>query len=319
MATIHSSRFWDLYFRNAFLTLVRDDLGYVGSTFARADLAGAPVGLVKDLHEEQVDIAYSQLRSYRYENDERFTRLAVLQTPIGEAFEAVLRQTYPYRDPAPFAKGRMAQLFAELSNIELMHDTVSLATVEQTAHWLVENYSPESSQLLAATAWFLGERRERSSSTPLVEVVSNAPFVPSATHQIHFSAIDAAMSALWKVNDKDSLRSLLELMHRSDDAGRRKIVPLFERLLSTTELLSLTRCGDDYFKVSFWEMQLEPVLAAGTVGWDRFDSDALFWELRYLSALRLMPTDTSTLRKLAEDVVQTVAAVARGRLQVEAQ
>ena len=41
----------------------------------------------------------------------------------------------------------------------------------------------------------------------------------------------------------------------------------------------------------------------------------MFWEIRYLAAVRIAESQVDTLRELAEDVVGTVAAAASARLE----
>lgn len=310
-----SKRFWDLYFRDAFLTLGRSKVGYRGRTFERPEGAGPPGGLLIDPVRVTIDVPLDELRAYDYAGDPRFAAVARQRVALGEAYKAVVDQTYPYRDAAPFGKQRMAELFTALGPNE-PHDVgpLSLAVLEQKTIALVENHIDAWNQLLAALAWFLGERRERSSSKALLAVVDNAPFAPAARRRIHFTPVDAALTALWKVNDKTSLSHLLEFLRNTTDAGKRKVVPLFERLLSTTELLSLERCDDDYFRPEFWARLLEPHRKDTLADWDRYDTDSLFWEIRYLAALRLSKNEVAMFRKLAGDEVQTVRDAAALRL-----
>jgi len=312
---ITAERFWNLYFRNAFLTLERRRDKCVGQIYSDSERAQPPGGLLGGSFQVPVEVAFTTLREYDYTKDGRFALIAKRPASVGAAYEAIINQTYPYRDPAPFGKQRMAELFTEVG----MHSMTSpkpltLEILEQKTLSIVETHVDALNQPLAALAWFLGERRERSSSKALLAIVNNAPFAPSTRRHIHFTAIDAAFTALWKVNDKESLWSIIELMRKTTDAGRRKIAPLLQRLLSTSELLSIEHCGDDYFRPEFWAKLLEPRRGFRPSEWDRFDAESLFWEIRYLSALRLPPTDVEMLRKLISDEVQTVRDAAASRV-----
>lgn len=316
MPTITADRFWDLYFRGAFLKLTRGGGVFQGTAYAQPDLAQPPGGILREPVLELVDVSDGVLRDYHYAGDQRFSYIEACRMNIGAAYDAVIRQTYPYRDAAPFGKSRMAELFVQtLEMLGGREHPLSLATLESTVLRLLDRHTAVLNQPLAALAWFLGERRERSSSEALMAIVSNAPFAPFSVHSIHFTAIDAALSALCKVNDKAKLLEFAELMKLMDETGRRKIAPLFERLLSITELLSLARCEEDYFRPEFWQQRLQPWIAAGPADWDRFDAESLFWEIRYLAALRLSPEDKNLLYELAGDVVGTVASAARARLE----
>ena len=77
-----------------------------------------------------------------------------------------------------------------------------------------------------------------------------------------------------QINNKTAIFDLLKLLHNTNDAGKRKIIPLFERLLSTKELLSLTQCGDNYYKTNFWENYLSPMKDFSESDWDSFDSNS---------------------------------------------
>lgn len=313
---ISANRFWNLYFRNALLTLERRSDSYTGQIYNEPEHAQPPIGLLRDLVQVPVEVAFSVLREYDYSGDGRFALIAKRPADLNAAYEAIIKQTYPYRDRAPFGKQRMAELFTML-RLQSGHGTrsLSLAILQQMTLNMVENHTDTLNQPLAALAWFLGELRERSSSKALLAIIDNASFVPFARHRVHFAAVDAALTALWKVNDKASLWHMLELMRNTTDAGRRKITPLFQQLLSTTELLSIERCGDDYFRPEFWARMLEPRRTFTPTDWDHYDANSLFWEIRYLAALRLPSNSIDMFRKLANDEVQTVRDAVRSRLR----
>ena len=313
---INPERFWDLYFRNLFVQLERKNGLYTGEIFTEPDYAQPPLGLLRDVDKMQVEVPFSSLQDYNYSGDGKFARIMQIPASVSEAYEAVITGTYPFRDPAPFGKQRMAELFTQIRG-QFRLNTIgelSLADLEQTLSHMVENHTQALNQPIAALAWFLGERRERSSSAALLFVIQNSSFAPYARHQLHFTPVDAAFSALWKVNDKTRLWDILEMMRYTSESGRRKFAPLFERLLSTTELLSFEHCGNDYLEPDFWASKLEPRRKYTAVHWDQYDADSLFWEIRYLAVMRLPAANSETLRKLALDEVGTVREAADTRL-----
>lgn len=317
MASIHINpeQFWDLYFRNLFLQLERKNGLYTGEIFAEPDQAQPPLELLRDVPKVQVEVSFGSLQEHNYSADGRFARITQIPASVSEAYEAVIAGIYPFREPAPFGKQRMAELFTQIRGQFLLstNGELSLADLEQTLSNMVENHTPALNQPIAALAWFLGERRERSSSAALLFVVQNSSFAPYARHQLHFTPVDAAFSALWKVNDKARLWDILEMMRYTSESGRRKFAPLFERLLSTTELLSFEHCGSDYLESDFWASKLEPGRNFTAADWDQYDADSLFWEIRYLAVLRLPATNSDTFRKLAIDEVGTVRGAVHAR------
>jgi hypothetical protein len=166
---------------------------------------------------------------------------------------------------------------------------------------MINDHQPSWDQPIAALVWLLGEQRDRSSAPVLIEVLRNSSYSVFAKHRIHFTAVDAAFSALWKINDKTTLWKILELMRESSESGRRKMAALFERLFSTNELLSLDLYGDKYTDADFWSALLEPFRRYGHLDWDRRNVDALFWEIRLLAAIRLPVQEAAPLNKLAAD------------------
>jgi|CZKX01.1.fsa_nt_gi hypothetical protein len=310
---ISAERFWDLYFRNAFLTLERLDRGYLGKVFEKSASKQPPEGLLRDTAEIEVAISFTALHEHDYSGDSRFALITKRPAELDLAFQAVIDQTYPYRAAAPFGKQRMSELLLQIRHM-LHLSPMTLSALERITLSLVENHTEAQNQPLAALAWFLGERGERSSSSPLMAIVQNAPFSPFAKHRLHFTPVDAAFTALWRVNDKTSLGTMLELMRVTTDAGRRKIAPLFERLLSTRQLLSLETCGEDYFRPDYWVSVLRPYRNFTPGDWAAYDVQSLFWEIRYQTAFRLPPDSVESFRKLESDEVATVRDAVRARL-----
>lgn len=310
------AEFWDLYFRDRFLILERGNESYHGLALGLNSIESGGFGLFNTTGQRVIEVSFSDLRDYDYAGDARFSLLSRIPKTPGQAIAAVGAQSYPYRDPAPFGKERMAELINEFGwSGSRIDDAVSLSDLEQMTADLVDKFNPTRAQHLALLVWLLGELRQRSSAKALVKVVSNSSYVPYARHRLPFYVVDAALSALWKINNKFSLFDLLILLDDAEDSGRRKIVPLFSRLLSTDELLSLEKYGSDYFAADLWREILEPCKSFTELDWDMYDVKSLFWEIRVLAVERLPATNAASLQRLANDEVGTVADAARTRLR----
>ena len=180
---------------------------------------------------------------------------------------------------------------------------------------MIEDHTPALDQPIAVLVWILGEQRDRSSATVLYEVLYNSSYSAFAPHRLHFTAVNAAFSALWKVNEKTVVWKILDLMRDSSESGRMKMAALIERLFSTTELLSLDRCGDQYSDFNFWAKLLEPFRAYGPLEWDRWDVNSLFWEIRLQAAIRLPLQEMKLLDRLGGDEVGTIRDLVSLRLR----
>ncbi|MEA3643189.1 MAG: hypothetical protein VBE63_25095 [Lamprobacter sp.] len=310
---IKAAQFWDLYFRNLFLRLERDGSGYKGVAYANDSGLGPPAGIFHERPQTQIQVSRAELVSYDYSSDGRFSLFLARPKSIGTALDAIISQSYPYRDPAPFSKERMAQLCAELrerigsanereADLSVLHGELSRMLVE---------YAPSFDQPIAALVWLLGELRQRDSAEPILQVLQNSPYCPIGKVQVHFTALNAGFAALWKINDKASIWKALELMRESDTSGRQKLGALIERLFSTKELLSLDLLEEDYFSVDFWLARLKPYRDWNTNDWDRYDTNALFWELRCLAAMRLSASEGGLSQMLLRDEVATVREAVR--------
>ncbi len=310
---IAADRFWDLYFRDRFLELRRGPAGYSGLVASEGP-AGAPAKVLA-LEPDPVSVAISAdaLRAHDYAADGRFFLITRRPARIDLAIAAVIDGTYPYREPAPFGKARMAELATMVQAMLLMRDDLSLPALEALGAEIVENHAAADGQLLAAIAWFLGEQRQRSSAGTLVAIAGRGHPRPTARPFVASSTADAALSALWKVNDKASLWSLLELADRSPGAIR-KIAPLCARLLSTETLLGIHALDEAYLRPDHWRSLLEPMRQFTDAEWDMRDCESLFWELRYTAAQRLAPDSRALLAALSRDEVGTVRDAAQARL-----
>ena len=307
--------FWDLYFRNQFVQLERNANGYRGLAYADPASAAPPAGFFRKRELRVIEIAFDRLRQWDYRADLRFDLILKRPTTMAEAIDRVIERNYPYRDPAPFGKERMAELGGVLRTQFQQAGHNSAITLELAQHVLVKMIAEHTQALdqpIAALAWLLGEQRDRSSAPMLVEVVRNSSYFPFAAHRLHFTPVDAGFSALWKVNGKQVTSELLKIMEGGSESGRRKIAALMERLYSTKELLSLDRCGERYLDPLFWR-ELIPA-DRPLSDWDRVDTSAIFWEVRLLALTRLPIQDLNLLEKLANDEVGTVREAAAARL-----
>lgn len=304
--------FWDLYFRNLFVRLERSDKGYRGETYADPISAKPPVGFFRERKLRTVEIGMGRLRDYDYRTDGRFALILERPSGIRAAFDAVIEKWYPYRDPAPFGKERMAELCTGLRD---RTGDGSLTAAEHLLSRMIAEHTPALDQPIAALVWLIGEQREKRSAPVLLEVLRNSSYWPFAEHRLHFTPVDAAFSALWKIDEKGITGELLEFMRMTSESGQRKIAALFERLFSAAELLSLDKLGERYLDPEFWAEATGGVLPASPRGQDVRDAGALFWEIRLLAAQRLPQTETAVLEKLSTDEVSIVRDAARAHFE----
>ncbi|MDY6994009.1 MAG: hypothetical protein SVR94_15590 [Pseudomonadota bacterium] len=305
---ITAEQFWDYYFRDDFINLKRDNNGYMGEIYENTSQSHTPLSLVKEFSKKNIEISKTILKKYDYSNDKRFFLISTPTDHLSKAFTAVLEKTYDYRQPAPFGKQRMSELFVLLRHHYQLnpnnHLTISL--LEKTLKQMIESYSKEMIQPIAALVWFLGECRQISSADVLILTVENSKYIHNSVPSIHFTAVNTAFNALWKINPKLKLPNLIKLMKQANESGKRKFAPLFTRLLSTNEMLSLDLLGNDYLNPDYWAGIIKRYNHNTQLDWDQFDTNALFWEIRYLAALRLPSTDANLI-KLANDEVSIIA------------
>lgn len=311
---IPAGQFWDIYFQGRMLLLEYQDQSWSGRASARTPSA---ISLLKESESFDFRIPGEALRAYNYQSDPRFTLIATIPASVAEAFESVVKGTYPYRDAVPLSRHRMGELFSQMHGRYGLGVKVALTLegLEQLLFAMIAQRSEDLHQDIAALVWFLGERHERSSSGAVMEVLRNSSYLNPGPFQLHFTAVDAAFTALWKIDDKSKLPELLELMRRSDDTGRRKFAALFSRLLSSRKLVSLERHGAAWSTPEFWAQYIDPHRANTLRDWDRFDASSLFWEIRYLAAIRVHEDDPQ-LRTLADDDVEPVRQAASVRARI---
>src|ERR1700741_1195036 len=259
-----AGQFWDLYFRNLLVRLEREGGNYRALAYADPQSVGAPIGFLRESKLRSVAVSKDQLLGYDYGADERFALLLKRPKTLIASLEAIISKTYPYRDAAPFGKVRMAELCFQLRVKLLTEKTdVSVTAGENILSQMIANYVPVLDQPIAALVWVLGEQRQTSSATVILDVIRYSPYVSSARQRLHFTSVDAAFSALWKINDKTKMWQILQLMVDSNDSCRRKLAALFERLLSTRDLLGLHLLGEQYSDPDFWTKFLEPFRSSG--------------------------------------------------------
>ena len=125
-----AAEFWDHYFHDDFVRLERRADKYVG---AIANGSGGPFSFLTGAKTTDIVLPISDLRSYDYATDPRFTLIAKVPSDIAAAYSAVEAQTYPYRDPAPFSPQRLAELLGEIRTA-CFHDSgpgITLSSVEK--------------------------------------------------------------------------------------------------------------------------------------------------------------------------------------------
>jgi hypothetical protein len=309
-----SEEFWNYYFKDYFINLKRDKGVYIGEVYEHSSQVSGPLGLIKEIAKKRIEVSSATLKQYDYFTDKRFSLISVLPSNLSKAFTAVLEKTYTYREPAPFGKQRMSELFVLLEDHYQLNSATDLtiSTLEGVLKQMVESYSREMIQPIAALAWFLGERHQISSAEVLISIIQNSKYMSNSTYLIHFTAVNAAFNALWKINPKLNLPDLIKLMKDANESGRGKFASLFTRLLSTNEMLSFDYCGKNYLNPDYWAVVVESYKNSTQLDWDQFDTNALFWEIRYLAALRLSPNNVH-LMKLLNDEVGVVAELVRQR------
>ncbi|HYZ84364.1 MAG TPA: hypothetical protein VE621_08175 [Bryobacteraceae bacterium] len=314
-STKDAAHFWDLYFRNLFVRLERSANGYRGLAYADPISARAPVGFFRPRQTKAIEISMDELRRYDYDGDGRFSLILRRPATLIAALDAVIAMTYPYRDPAPYGKERMAELCSLLRARIMPSRDGGLESAHQILSRMIAEHTPALDQPIAALVWVLGEQRQKLSAPYVLEVVKNSSYWPFARHQLHFTAVDTAFSALWKIDEKGITWEVLDLMRHSSESGKRKMAALMERLFSTTELLSLDRLDEKYLDPEFWANYLAPFRNAGPLDFDRNDAHSLFWEIRFLSAIRLPIRESELLKRLYGDEVGTVRQVVARRLE----
>jgi hypothetical protein len=312
MDSITADQFWNHYYRDDFLALERSISGYSGTVPINPQAAAGPLALLKSYDTTEVVIDLNELRRYRYDLDPRFFLITRRPEQADTAFEAVVDSSYPYRDPAPFAPGRMSEIFTELREAVATGSDAAITTVwlQNVLDDLLETYTPDIAQTVAALTWFLGETRERNVAPSLIRILERSDYT-SVTVPLHFTIVDAAFAALWKVNDKDSLPMIIAVMRDSDATGRWKIAALLSKLLSTDTMLSAELLDDDYPDPEFWSGLHERLSHEWQERSIAFASKSLYWEVRYTAALRALPEDREALKILADDIVPFIAAKAR--------
>jgi len=309
---LDAAAFWDLYFRHQFVRLERGADVWRGERRVGAGAQGVPGALLGERRTETVTVAVSALRRHDYAADPRFALTRVLDMTPAAALEAIVAQRYPYRDAAPYGRSRMSELMRGLQ--PRLSSGEGLRGFEQLLRTLLVDAAAPRDPAIAALVWFLGERRSTSSAPVLVEALARSHYVRPQAEALHFTATDAAFTALWKIADKSRLDELLDLMRRATSTGRWRFGQLFERLLSQEQLLGPAVLGDAYADPQAWARRIEAAGARDARAWAVHDARSLFWEIRLLAAQRLDAADRATLELLAADEVESVAAVARERL-----
>lgn len=305
---ISAPQFWKTYFGGQFLTLENNNGVLRGEARTDDGRDQGLAGLLRGVRSVPVMVSSETLRGYDYSSDPRFACVSAATTAVGVAYDAVMTKTYSYCDAAPYGKQRMAELFVLVHNRYGLPtgSALGIADVERALIAMIREESDQLNQPIAAVVWFLGECRQRSSSLPLIEVLRNSSYLKKSGRHLHFTAVDAAFSALAKVDDKVRLFELVSLMQDAEPTGRRKFASLFEHLISTDKLLSPESCGDRFVDPNFWRRFVNSRKDYSATDWDRYDVGSLFWELRYLAAVRLPVADSVSLTRLKDDYVATI-------------
>lgn len=312
---LSANAFWDLYFNDAFVRLVRKDERWTGL----ATTSGHGLGLrdaLRPASAEPIDIAMDTLRQYDDAADPRFQLLGTIETSTDSASLAIVQGQYPYRSAAPFSPQRMSAVMTELRGAvqpEALSARPLVLTVSSLTRWLSMALTAPGAltdQRITAAVWFLGERRDPLGAGVLVDLLDRANKGGSLPAQVSSSATDAAYGALWKIADGATLETLAAQMERSSETARWKYARLFERLLSADTLLSSDQLGDNYARPATWATLIAREHLAEPQAWKRHQSRALRWELRALAAHRLSAEDDDLRKRLASDEVGAVRRAA---------
>lgn len=307
--TISAAEFWDHYFRDHFIELERHTDRYDGAILLDR---GTIAALMRKGNITDITISTSDLRAFDYRSDSRFRHITkVSRWDIAEAYAAVEDGTYPHRSPGPYGPKKLAQLLKRVRSTYRLgkNREIRLPALQSILAELVATYTPSIAFPIAALAWFLGERRDRTSGEVLTSILADSNYLGGI---ISSTVTEAALSALWKSNAKLQLPRLVQLMRRANHAGQWDIAALLSRLLSTDVMLSPSVLGKSYERPGYWEALIAKANAKTQADWDRYDVNTLYWEIRYLAALCLPAHDVANRAKLAKDVVGPVADAARG-------
>jgi hypothetical protein len=137
---------------------------------------------------------YPSLTTYNYAGDRRFGIPEILALSPREAVDAVVISRYPYSDPAPFGVQRMSEIFTGLCKEfpALARGSLKEGQIEDCLRTLLSAGGTASVQPAAALIWLLGERRKRTSSGVLIEVLKRS--APGAESRLHFVEEEAALT-----------------------------------------------------------------------------------------------------------------------------
>jgi len=301
--------FWDLYFRNRFVEMTRDadwinGVARMEPAAGKSSFAEAPMVSVR--------IKRDDLKRYACETDGRFAEIRKAPTSLVESVRRLADESYPFREHPPFGAKRMGELLKQaMEQFDWPRDaSFSPDMLIHSIQCLASNYKPENGQLLNALLWVAGEQKQRVFSKVIMSAIAESQPLPSGHNRKMSAAVEnTAFEALWKINDKSCCDSLLQVMELSDHSGRLRCAAVFKRLFSNSRLLSLEALGENYFSPGYWKELIKAGAANSAVQWDRFDTKSLFWEIRYLAAVRLEPKDAA-FRTIMDDEVSLVRELA---------
>jgi hypothetical protein len=308
---VSAEQFWNLYFANRFVNLQRTPTGCLGT--ARLDAgAGLPAALLREPELADVAISRQTLEGYGYEGDLRFALAARRPTSVRSVLSSIAAGDYVYREPAPYGRDRMAELAGQLLPRVATAENDDPSALAQIVTSLLVDHDPALDQVLAAMVWVLGEFRRAEVSPALIQVVRNSTYVAYSRVQVHFTVVSAAMTALWKSNNKTLIKDYLALMADASASGRYMMAALLERLYSPEQLWSLHLLGSGYEQPDQWARRLAFGLDYTQQDWDIYDAGSVLWENRLSAASRLAQGERTwpARRLLQGDEVKTVSRVA---------
>lgn len=245
------------------------------------------------------------LKLYPYETDGRFAEVKKLPASLSESVRRIIDGSYPFREHPPYGAKRMSELWGQAReqfdwpNDAPMSPEMLIRSIQST----VSAFRPEDGQMLNALIWIAGEQKQRVYSKVIMAAIAQSQALPSGhKDKMPASVENTAFEALWKINDKSCCEGILAMMNRAEHSARLRCAAVFKRYFSTTRLLSLESLGENYYSPGFWENMIKSLGPKEPTEWDRFDTKSLFWEIRYLAAMRLDAKDAAIAELLHDEV-----------------
>lgn len=305
---ISAKEFWDAYFRNAFVKLQRVPAGYLGVISSEVGNTNLPL-IFEEVKQITIAIDDETLAQYHYDMDERFN-LLYLRESISHQYKSIITQDFHYITPPPFEPSKMSNLFAKVHKDEGFDlEALNMETLCQIISSRISKRISEQHTSNVALTWFSGELRDSRVGSTLVRIIAQSKLV-NFHDPIYADIVNKALSALQKVNAKNQVDELIELLGKASGSGKLMLGQLIGLLLSQDRLMTHAEIGDKIESPAYWEDYLKDINS----NWNRFDTNHILWEYRYMAASRMNCTLIKELKKLSSDVVPVVSEASKNRL-----